>query len=129
MRKVINVKIIIAEDDTLVREMLDGFLTELGHSVRSVENGAELVKLALTDKPDLIVTDMHMPEMTGNSMVAMLDMYAPLAGIPVIMVTGATKGELADAGIPVEIPVLAKPVDFDKLTAEINKVAAKKGGR
>jgi CheY-like chemotaxis protein len=124
-----NVKIIIAEDDTLVREMLDGFLTEQGHSVQSTENGSELVKLALTDKPDLIVTDMHMPEMTGNSMVAMLDMYAPLAGIPVIMVTGATKGELADAGIPVEIPVLAKPVDFDKLTAEVNKVAAKKGGR
>ena len=119
-------KILIAEDDTLVREMLDAFLTEQGHAVQSTENGAELVKLALNEKPDIIVTDMHMPEMTGNSMVAMLDMYAPLAGIPVIMVTGATKGELADAGIPKEIPILSKPVDFDALTAEINRIAEKK---
>jgi CheY-like chemotaxis protein len=120
------VYILIAEDDALVREMLDGFLTDLGHTVKSAENGAELVEFALEKKPDLIVTDMHMPEMTGNSMIAMIDMYAPLAGIPVIMVTGATKGELADAGIPDEIPIISKPVDFDKLTAAVNRVAEKK---
>jgi DNA-binding response OmpR family regulator len=119
------VKILIAEDDTLVREMLDAYLTEQGHAVQSTENGADLVKLALNDKPDLIVTDLHMPEMTGNSMVAMLEMYAPLAGVPVIMVTGATKGELADAGIPSEVPVLSKPVDFDRLNAEISRIAAR----
>ena len=118
--------ILIAEDDTLVREMLDAFLSDQGHTVRSVENGTELVKLALNEKPDLIVTDLHMPEMTGDSMVAMLDMYPPLSGIPVIMVTGATRGELAEVGIPKEIPILTKPVDFDKLTAEIAKIAAKK---
>jgi CheY-like chemotaxis protein len=120
------VNILIAEDDTLVREMLDAFLSDQGHTVRSVENGTELVKLALNEKPDLIVTDLHMPEMTGDSMVAMLDMYPPLSGIPVIMVTGATRGELAEVGIPKEIPILTKPVDFDKLTAEIAKIAAKK---
>lgn len=118
-------KILIAEDDALVREMLEAFLTDLGHTVRTGENGTELVKLAMDERPDLIVTDMHMPEMTGNSMIAMIDMYAPLAGIPVIMITGASKGELADAGIPKEILVMAKPVDFDRLTAEVNKIAAK----
>ena len=125
-RKRTVMKILIAEDDALVREMLDAFLSDQGYAVQSVENGAELVKLALNERPDLIITDMHMPEMTGNSMVAMLDMYPPLSGIPVIMVTGATKGELADAGIPDEIPVLSKPVDFDRLMSEINKIAAKK---
>ena len=110
----------------MMREMLASFLSDLGHEVRPVENGAELVRLALGDKPDIIVTDLHMPEMTGNSMVAMLDMYPPLSGIPVIMVTGATSSELALAGVPVEIPVLSKPVDFDKLTGEIDKIAAKK---
>ena len=118
-------KILIAEDDALVREMLEAFLTDLGHAVKTSENGAELVKLALEDKPELIVTDMHMPEMTGDSMIAMIDMYAPLAGIPVSIITGASKGELADAGIPKEIPVMSKPVDFARLTEEINKIAVK----
>jgi len=119
-------KILIAEDDTMVREMLSSFLSDLGHAVQSAENGAELVKLALGDRPDLIVPDLHMPEMTGKSMVAMLDMYPPLSGIPVVMVTGASRGELADAGIPSEIPVLPKPVDFDRLTSEIEKIATRK---
>ncbi|HOW89925.1 MAG TPA: response regulator [Elusimicrobiales bacterium] len=118
-------KILIAEDDTMLREMLDSFLSDLGHSVKSAENGAELVKLALDDKPDLIVTDLQMPEMAGNSMIAMLDMYPPLAGIPVIMVTGASQGEIADVGIPSEIPILSKPVDFNRLTEEINRIAGR----
>ncbi|MCX5792060.1 MAG: response regulator [Elusimicrobia bacterium] len=121
-------KILLAEDDEPVRNLLTDFLTDMGHEVMSVENGQELVKLALESRPDLVVTDMHMPEMTGDSMIAMIDMYPPLAGIPVIMVTGASKMELADAGIPVEIPIILKPVDFEKLTAEINKVAEKLGG-
>ena len=119
-------KILIAEDDTMMREMLTSFLSDLGHDVRAAENGAELVKLALDDRPEVIVTDLHMPEMAGNSMVAMLDMYPPLSGIPVVMVTGATSRELADAGIPAEIPVLPKPVDFDRLTGELDKIAARK---
>ena len=119
-------KILIAEDDTLVREMLDVFLSDQGHAVRSAGNGAELVKLALDDAPDVIVTDMHMPEMTGNSMAAMLGAYPSLAKIPMIMITGATRGELAAAGIPKGIPVLSKPVDFDRLMTEINGIAAKK---
>ena len=121
-------KILIAEDDEPVREMLCAFISDLGHTVTPTENGRELVQLAMAERPDLIVTDMHMPEMTGDSMIAMIDMYAPLSGIPVIMVTGATKDELADAGIAKEIPIVTKPVDFDKLAAEINKVLQKLGG-
>lgn len=121
-------KILIAEDDDGVREMLVSCVSDMGHEVAAAENGQELVRLALEGRPDLVITDMHMPEMTGDSMIAMIDMYPPLAGVPVIMVTGATPMELADAGIPKEIPILAKPVDFDKLAAEIEKVQAKQDG-
>ncbi|MCM2267819.1 MAG: response regulator [Elusimicrobiales bacterium] len=120
-------KILIAEDDASMRELLNAFLTDLGHEVSSAENGQELVKMALERRPDLIVTDMHMPEMRGDSMIAMLDMYPPLAGIPVIMVTGASDSDLLDAGIPDEIPILHKPLSFDKLTAEIRKIALRLG--
>jgi len=120
-------KILIAEDDEMMRELLFSFITDLGHEVTTAENGQELVKYAMTDRPDLIVTDMHMPEMRGDSMIAMIDMYPPLAGIPVVMVTGATDGDLIDAGIPEGIPILHKPLDFEKLTAEIRKVSLRLG--
>jgi CheY-like chemotaxis protein len=116
---------LVAEDDEALRFLLTDFLEGLGHTVRSVENGAELVKIALAERPDLVVTDLHMPQMTGDSMIAMLDMYPDLSGIPVIIITGATSGELADMGIPKEIPVLAKPFDFAKIAAEVGKITGK----
>ncbi len=120
-------RILIAEDDEPVRELLNAFLSDLGHEVQAAENGTELMRLAVEKRPDLIITDMQMPEMRGDSMIAMIDMYPPLAGVPIIMVTGATDGDLFDAGIPPAVPVLRKPVDFDRLTAEIRKVALRLG--
>lgn len=118
-------KILTAEDDELLRTLLADFLSELGHEVNSAENGAELVKLALGERPDLVVTDLHMPEMAGNSMIAMMDMYPDLAGIPMLIISGATAGELADMGIPREIPVLPKPFDFARITLELDKIFRK----
>ncbi len=120
-------KILIAEDDLMVQDMLATFLADLGHEVRAVDNGSKLVQMALESVPDLILTDMHMPEMRGDSMIAMLEMYAPLAGVPVVMITGACERDIKEAGIPEGIPIISKPIDFDKLTAQVEKVAARLG--
>lgn len=116
-------RILVAEDDDLLRALLAEFLSELGHQVKSAVNGAELVKLALGERPDLVITDLHMPKMAGNSMIAMMDMYPDLTGIPVIIITGATDGELADMGIPPGIPILPKPFDFPQITLELEKIS------
>ncbi|MCX5792208.1 MAG: response regulator [Elusimicrobia bacterium] len=113
---------LIADDDELLRTMLEDLLAKLGHEVKSAGNGAELVRLALAERPDLVITDLHMPEMSGNSMLAMLGRFPDLSGIPVILITGAARDEFADMGIPEEIPVLFKPFNFAKLSAEIRKI-------
>lgn len=118
-------KILIAEDDEALRLLLSEFLSEMGHNVEAAENGVELVKLALGGRPDLILTDLHMPEMTGNSMITMLDMYPDLGGIPVIIITGASRMEIADMAIPREITILSKPFDFEKISAAVGRVTGK----
>ena len=116
---------LVAEDDEGLRLLLTEFFEEMGHTVKSAENGSELIEIAITERPDFIVTDLQMPQMTGASMIAMLDMYPDLSGIPVIILTGASDGELADMGIPKEIPVLSKPFDFAKIEAEVEKIAGR----
>jgi len=116
-------RILIAEDDEMLNALLADYLTELGHSVKSAANGKELLLLALTERPDLVVTDLHMPEMAGHSMIAMLDMYPGLSGLPVIIISGATAAEMADMGIPKEIPVLPKPFDFAKIALAVERVS------
>lgn len=118
--------ILVAEDDESLRVLLSEFLSGLGHAVRSACNGAELVTLALGGRPDLIVTDLHMPEMAGDSMVAMLDMYPDLSGIPVIIISGVSAGEVLRMGVPREIPVLPKPFDFARISIEITRVSQRR---
>ncbi len=114
--------ILIAEDDDLLRALLAEFLAGLGHTVRSASNGFELVELALKERPDLVITDLHMPEMAGNSMIAMLGLYPDFSGIPVMVISGATPAEIAGMGIPREIPVLQKPFDFARIESELTRI-------
>ena len=120
-------RIFVAEDDEALSFLLADFLEGMGHSVKSAGNGAELAEMALSERPDLVITDLHMPGMPGNSMIAMLDMYPELSGIPVIIISGATPGELLDMGIPKEIPVLPKPFDFGRIGMELERVSRRRG--
>lgn len=115
-------RILIAEDDWFLRELLADFLSELGHETTCAKNGTELVKLALSGRPELVITDLHIPAITGGSMIDMLHMYPDLANIPVIVITGATSSELCKMGIPKEIPVLPKPFDFAKVVSVVGRV-------
>jgi len=120
-------RILVAEDDELLRALLEDYLSELGHTVKSSGNGVALVQLALAERPDLIVTDLKMPEIAGDSMIAMLDMSPGLSGIPVIILSGVSGAELAGMGIPREIPVLSKPYDFAKIARAVGMVSQRKG--
>lgn len=116
--------ILVAEDDEPSRELMTDFLAGLGHKVRGVGDGAELVKLALGGRPDLIITDLQMPNMNGSSMLAMIDTYPGLEGIPVIIISGAADFEIEDMGLPPEIKVLPKPYNFELIKTTLAAVAA-----
>jgi CheY-like chemotaxis protein len=59
------VKVLIADDDRLVRAMLGDLLAELGHAVVAAENGAEAVALAAREEPDVLILDFLMPRLSG----------------------------------------------------------------
>jgi len=120
-------RILIAEDDELVRKLLTSFLNEEGHETKSASNGMELIKLALKKKPDLIFTDLHMPNMNGDTMIAMIEMYPVLSGIPMVVITGATKNEIKNMALNRDIPVLSKPPDFEKISMELERIKKKLG--
>jgi CheY-like chemotaxis protein len=59
------VKVLIADDDRLVRTMVTDLLGELGHSVVVAENGADAVALCARERTDLVVLDLLMPRLSG----------------------------------------------------------------
>ncbi|HVG21667.1 MAG TPA: response regulator [Blastocatellia bacterium] len=62
-------KILIVEDTLDTRELLHLYLTSEGFSVATASDGREGLYMARAESPDLIITDINMPEMDGISMV------------------------------------------------------------
>jgi CheY-like chemotaxis protein len=80
--------ILVAEDDEATRDVLCRFLQHTGHTVRGAANGDEALLAALDEIPDLIISDVMMPKMTGVGLLEVLRSYLRLKDIPVILWTG-----------------------------------------
>ena len=61
--------ILLADDDEKIRKALGGLLTSLGHTVRTASNGREALDRMAAATPDLVITDIRMPEMDGLALL------------------------------------------------------------
>ena len=64
-----NKKILVADDDVLLRKLLNDLLTFYGYDVDCVSNGKEAIALIETDSYDILITDYLMPEMNGIELI------------------------------------------------------------
>jgi len=80
-------RILLVEDDSDFRELLESRLSLLGFEVISASNGKEALQKAKESKPDLIITDIKMPDMDGYSLVKELRMDDELYSVPIIVLT------------------------------------------
>jgi CheY-like chemotaxis protein len=113
--------ILIIDDDELFRTMLGATLVHLGHTVAEAGNGAEGFKLFQRTNPDLVITDLVMPEMEGFEVLMNFKKYDPSAKIMVM--SGGLQGTTLDF---LEIAtrlgasgVLAKPFSAEALFGAI----------
>ena len=80
-------RVLVADDDPDIVELLRLNLEAQGYSVVSADNGEDARTLALQLVPDLIVLDVMMPKMDGLEVLAALKAYASTRDIPVVMLT------------------------------------------
>src|SRR5690242_14724869 len=64
-RAPIRAKILVVDDEPQISEYESALLAELGHEVLTAGNGAEAVRVAREQQPDLLLLDIMMPEMSG----------------------------------------------------------------
>jgi len=80
-------KVLVADDEVHIVHVTAIKLRNNGYEVSMAANGAEAFGLACSEKPDIIVTDFHMPVMTGLELVEKLRQNDMTKDIPVIMLT------------------------------------------
>lgn len=106
-----SLKIAIAEDDRYAREYYETTLKGLGHHVTVVETGRELVDRCRLHPPDLVISDIKMPEMDGIEAVERVCKVRP---VPAILISAHSEPPLIEraASAPV-LGYLIKPVTAD----------------
>jgi DNA-binding response OmpR family regulator len=115
-------KILVVEDDTDLREVMQLYLANEGFTVIVARDGNEGIDIATKENPELIVTDAKMPVLDGVEMTKQLRAQSRFSCIPIIIVTGTGSRLRREAEMAGADEVLVKPVSPAGLVIEIDKL-------
>ena len=121
-------KILIAEDEPDIRDLVAFTLRFAGYEVVAANNGEEAVQLASREFPDLILLDVRMPRMTGYDACRAIKANPELKDIPVVFLSA--KGQESEIQTGLEAGAeeyLLKPFAPDQLTDRVSAILAKFG--
>jgi DNA-binding response OmpR family regulator len=110
--------ILIVEDDTALQRYLKDYLTETGYSVKTFSRGSEVLKKINDIRPDLIVLDLNLPDLRGESLCA--EIKKDFSDLPIIVLTGKTN--MSDKLNAFQLGAddyVTKPFDAEELLARI----------
>jgi len=83
---------LVVDDSMLIRHTVCRFLEQRGYTVESATNGEEALPIVQRMRPDIIITDMQMPKMSGTELITALKAQPATATIPIVIVAGKNSG-------------------------------------
>jgi DNA-binding response OmpR family regulator len=115
--------ILIVDDQLDLAEMLAQLLADAGYGTRIAADGRQALEAVLADVPDLVVTDVNMPDIDGFELAAMLKADPATATIPIIMLSAQDGRGSKLVGLESGAEdYLSKPVDPAELLAKIRNL-------
>jgi two-component system, cell cycle response regulator CpdR len=115
------IRILLAEDDDVMREYLARALTKSGYAVESVDRGTAALDLINAGVPfDLLLTDIVMPEMDGIELAQKAGIVAP--NLRVMFITGFSAVSLKAGQAMPNAKVLSKPFHLRDLVLEVDRM-------
>jgi CheY-like chemotaxis protein len=118
---------LVVDDSMLIRYSLCRYLEGRGFTVEAAVNGAEAIEVLSRVHPDLIVTDMRMPKMSGSEFITALKGNEKTSRIPVLVVTSKANGT-CEADERAEF-VIYKDIDVETQMDAALEVVMEKQGR
>jgi DNA-binding response OmpR family regulator len=121
-------KILIAEDERDIRDLVAFTLRFAGYEVVTAANGEEAVQQASKENPDLILMDVRMPRMTGYEACRILKADPEMKDMPIVFLSA--KGQESEIQTGLEAGAeeyLLKPFAPDQLTDRVKSILAKFG--
>ncbi|WP_233856277.1 response regulator [Paraburkholderia sp. HD33-4] len=82
-------KVLLVDDDAAIREALEAVLVSGGHDVASIQDGPAALRAAVEIRPDVIISDVNMPQLEGPDAVRILKTLPRFYTLPVVLMSGA----------------------------------------
>ena len=114
--------ILVVDDDPIIVKIVAMTINRAGYGSTVACNGIQALECIQTHRPDLIISDIMMPEMDGYTLLYFLKSNPETADIPVIFLTARDSGDDIIDGIDMgAFDYLTKPFQPDELLASIKK--------
>lgn len=116
-------KILIIDDEPVIRETLGRFLRTMDYEILFAQDGLEGLEKTKAFHPNLVIVDILMPRMDGFSFCSILKKDTKTARIPVLFLTG--QGRLGDAEMALAEGAggfLTKPFDFSRIMEKVESL-------
>lgn len=116
--------VLIADDDPLLRAVLEHKLSAAGYDVRSVEDGRAALDAVASEPPQFVVLDAMMPVMDGFEALRRLKADPVTTVVPVVMLTALKREQDVVSALKLgAVDYLAKPFNPDELVARLDRLA------
>jgi len=121
--------IVLVDDDRVIQKMVGGFLERRGYQVRKASDGLEALQLIHASVPDMVITDVRMPELNGIELTSRLRGNHRTAGVPILMFSemGAPPDALAGYAVGAD-DYLPKPFELAILEAKVQSLLRRSAG-
>ncbi|MEI8307599.1 MAG: response regulator [Chloroflexales bacterium] len=117
--------ILVVEDDTLIREMLETRFTHFGFNVTTAADGIQALLLGRSTRPDVIVMDMGLPKLNGWQATQRLRARQETATIPIIALTAYAMDDDRKRALHIGCDAFEpKPINFTSLLNTIHRLLA-----
>ena len=113
-------KILLVDDDGVILKLVGAFLERIGFQVGRASNGLEALRLVREHLPDLVITDVRMPELNGIELTTRLRGHHRTARVPIIMLSSMAEAKDALVGYSAGADeYLPKPFELTLLEAKV----------
>lgn len=120
-------KILAADDERDIRDLIGFTLRFAGHQVILAKDGEEALQLVRQEKPDLVLLDVRMPKMTGYETCRLIKEDPALGDTPVVFISAKGQESEIHAGLQAgAVEYMLKPFAPDELTARVANILARK---
>ena len=113
-------KVLVVDDESFILNLLKNGLTEHGFEVLTAENGFEAILAVEEHRPDVVITDIMMPRLTGLELLKALKNNPATADVPVFLISAMDQADMVQQGLDMgAVDYITKPFKINEIIGKL----------